>query len=107
MTVSVRPSDAAAPLVLAIDIGTSSARALLYDATGRAVRDRHAQIPYEIETGLDGRSTFDATELRRLVESVIDEVCLEIGDESVAAVGVSCFWHSLVGLDERGEPITP
>ena len=25
----------------------------------------------------------------------------------LAAVGISCFWHSLLGLDEFGEPITP
>ena len=107
MSISVRPADASQPLVLAIDIGTSSTRAILYDATGRAIRRRHAQVPYEIETGLDGRSTFDAAELCRLTESVIDEVCVEIGNDQVAAVGVSCFWHSLVGLDERGDPITP
>ncbi len=107
MSISVSPADASPPLVLAIDIGTSSTRAILYDATGRAVQDRHAQLHYEIETGLDGRSTFDATELRRLTESVIDEVCIEIGNVQVAAVGVSCFWHSLVGLDEGGEPVTP
>jgi gluconokinase len=107
MAISVPAADATPPFVLAIDIGTSSARALLYDATGRAVDDRHAQIPYEIDTGLDGRSTFDANELKRLTESVIDEVCMEIGSASVAAVGISCFWHSLVGLNERGGPITP
>jgi gluconokinase len=107
MSISVHPAEATPPFVLAIDIGTSSVRALLYDATGHAIVDRHAQIAYEIETGLDGRSTFDAIELRRLTEAVIDEVCEEMGDVSVAAVGIACFWHSLVGLDERAEPITP
>ena len=107
MQIDVDIADAARPLVLAIDIGTSSARALLYDATGRAVRDRHAQQAYEIDTGLDGRSTYDANELRILTEAVVDEVCTEIGGHEVAAVGISCFWHSLVGLDSAGEPITP
>jgi gluconokinase len=107
MSTTVLPADAMPPFVLAIDSGTSSTRAILYDATGRAMRHRHAQLPYEIETGLDGRSTFDAAVLRRLTESVIDEVCDEMGNVSVAAVGVSCFWHSLVGLDEHGEAITP
>ncbi len=107
MSISVHPVDATSPFVLAIDIGTSSARAILYDATGRAIQHRHAQVPYEIETGLDGRSTFDADALRRLTESVIDEVCDEMGNVAVAAVGICCFWHSLVGLDAHGEPITP
>lgn len=107
MSISVLPVDAISPFVLAIDIGTSSARAILYDATGRAIQNRHAQIPYEIETSLDGRSTFDANALRRLAESMIDEVCAEMGDVHVAAVGICCFWHSLVGLNATGDPITP
>jgi gluconokinase len=107
MTSTVPPADAASPFVLAVDIGTSSVRAILYDAKGRAVEGRHAQRSYEIETGLDGRSTFDAIQLRLLTEAVLDEVCAEIGSLRVAAVGVSCVWHSLVGLDEHGEPVTP
>ncbi len=107
MSISVLPAGAASPFALAIDIGTSSARAILYDATGRAIQDLHAQTPYEIETGIDGRSTFDAEELRRLTESVIDDACNEMGSIHVAAVGISCFWHSLVGLDENADPITP
>lgn len=96
-----------APLALAIDIGTSSVRAILYDATGRVVDDHSAQLPYEIDTGHDGRSTFDANELRRLSESVVDDICSGLGKEFVAAVGISCFWHSLLGLDEHGAPATP
>lgn len=107
MSISVLPADARPPFALAIDIGTSSTRAILYDSAGRALSGVHAQVPYEIETGLDGGSTFDASELRRLTETVVDEVCKEMGGVAVAAVGISCFWHSLVGLDERGEPITP
>lgn len=101
------PSRITEPRVLAIDIGTSSVRAILYDATGRPVPGRHAQIGYEIDTGHDGRSSFDANALRHLTETVIDEVCGHLGDESITAVGISCFWHSLIGLDEAGMPITP
>jgi gluconokinase len=104
---SVPAERALQPYVLAIDLGTSSVRALVYDATGRAIEHLQAQLPYEIDTGLDGRSTFDANELRRLAETVVDEVCREIGDITISAVGISCFWHSLVGLNGRGEPLTP
>lgn len=107
MTISTSLANAQPPLVLAIDIGTSSVRAMLYDATGRAVQQHSAQLSYEIETGHDGRSTFDANELRRLTEAVIDEVCSSKNDTPIAAVGISCFWHSLVGLDTQGKPITP
>lgn len=107
MTISVSPAEARSPLALAIDLGTSSVRAILYDAAGRAIQDQSAQISYEIETGHDGRSTFDAVELRRLAETVVDEICAALGDTPIDVVGISCFWHSLVGLDERGSPVTP
>ena len=55
---------------LGLDIGTSSVRALLYDASGRVVEGRHAQRSYGIDTALDGRSTFDANRLRQLTEAV-------------------------------------
>lgn len=107
MSISISRRPAKSPLTLAIDIGTSSVRAICYDAAGRAVTDRHAQQSYELETGIDGRSTFDATELRLLTEAVIDEICRQIGDDRIAAVGISSFWHSLAGLDAERVPVTP
>jgi len=91
------------PRVLAIDIGPSSVRAILYDA-GPAGRRTSCPDAYDIDTGHDGRSSFDAIELRRLAETVIDEVWRHLGDESISAVGISCFWHSLVGLAKRERP---
>lgn len=110
MTIAISAEDAVRPLILAIDLGTSSVRAILYDSSGRVVDGHSAQLHYEIETGLDGQSTFDASELAQLTERVIDTICQSFDDtgiDRVDAVGISCFWHSLVGLDERGEPMTP
>ncbi len=107
MPIAVALAEAAHPLALAIDIGTSSARAILYDARGYAIPEHAAQLSYEIETGHDGRSTFDAIELRRLTETAIDQVCDGLGDTAITVVGMACFWHSLVGLDRWGAPVTP
>ena len=51
---SVTTAKAEAPLILTIDAGTSSARALLFDARGRAVEGVAAQERYDIRTGADG-----------------------------------------------------
>jgi len=81
------------PRVLAIDVGTSSARAQLFDAD--AVERGPAQRRYPGET--------DPGRIVELVREAVDEA---VADEQYDAVGGSCFGHSLLPLDERGRPLT-
>src|SRR5262245_52455952 len=93
--------------VLAIDVGTSSARATLFDAAGRPVPDRRGQVQYEARTTPDGGVELDADLLLDAVAQAIDE-CLA-GDSAGApidAVGISAFWHGLLALDADGRPLT-
>ena len=93
------------PLVLAIDAGTSSVRAILHDAAGRPVPGAFAHEPYQPRVAADGTAEVPAARLRRLVERCVDQV---VGDlhQPVAAVGISTFWHGLLGLGHTG-PSTP
>src|SRR4051812_18823994 len=97
------------PLVLAVDIGTSSARALLFDPRGVAQPETEARIAYELTITADGGAVLDAVELFEHVGSCIDQVLALAGESAtqIKAVGISCFWHSLLGIDRRGEPTTP
>ena len=56
---SVEPHSAAPPLILTIDAGTSSARALLFDSLGRAVEGVLAQERYSVHTTEEGASEDD------------------------------------------------
>jgi gluconokinase len=86
--------------VLALDIGTSSVRAVVHDERARPIADETAQTRYEPTHGeFDADHLVDAT--RRALEQAA------AGDEEIAAVAVSCFWHGLLALDERGRPLTP
>lgn len=102
----VAPEDATQPIVLALDIGTSSTRAVLFDSHGRAIRNGECQIPFELTATPDGGAEVDPLILFELVCRSIDAV-LAITAGEIAAVGISCFWHSLLGLDGDGEPTTP
>ena len=102
----VETGEASRPLVLALDIGTSSTRALIFDRNGRTLRNSECQIEYELTTTPDGGAEVDAQELFELVCQSIDDVLRRTPVE-IAAVGIACFWHSLVGLDRSGEPTTP
>lgn len=102
-------SAADVPLTLALDLGTSSFRALLFDRFGRAVEGSEAQLRYKLITTPDGGAEADAKMLFNLLLETIDAAIMRAGERSgeIAAVGLSCFWHSLLGLDDAGEPVTP
>ena len=101
--------DAEAPLILALDLGTSSFRALLFDRRGRAIAGTEEQVPHALRTTPDGGGEGDAGALFDLLVRCVDGALAYAGGraDEIAAVGVSCFWHSLVGMDERGEAVTP
>ncbi|PYM44813.1 MAG: carbohydrate kinase [Candidatus Rokuibacteriota bacterium] len=93
-------------MVIALDVGTSSTRASLYDAAGRPVPGRFRQIPYEPTVTRDGGVEHDAARLLEAVAACLDGVLA--GHKSpVRAVGVTTFWHGLLGFDSRGRPATP
>ncbi|MEA2527865.1 MAG: gluconokinase [Thermomicrobiales bacterium] len=102
-------AEAEAPLVLALDMGTSSLRALLFDRRGRPVDGTEAQRPYDLRTTPDGGAEADAAPLFELLLGCIDGALQAAGGRvaEIGAVGSSCFWHSLLGLDERGTAVTP
>lgn len=106
---TVSLADAAAPLVLALDLGTSSLRALVYDAHGRAVAGSEAQQVYALRTTADGGAEADALALFDLLVQSLDGALERIAPRAreLAAVGTSCFWHSLLGLDAAGNPLIP
>jgi gluconokinase len=102
-------NQAEAPLVLSLDIGTSSVRALPFDAHAHQIQDCEVQKPYTLRTGADGMAEYDAEPLFDLLMQVIDGALRRCGKRAgeIKAVASSCFWHSLLGLDENWNPVTP
>ena len=107
------PSDSPAvdraPLLVALDAGTSSVRALAFDQRGHALAATEEQLPYRLETTPEGGATVPAEPLFDLTVKAIDGVVTRLGDEApdVAVVGSTSFWHSLMGIDASGAPTTP
>ncbi len=97
-------------LLLTLDMGTSSVRAMLFDARGRTVPDAEAQIAYKQTTSADGGVQTDP---ELLLEHTTDSVRQLLGAQSkanaarIVGVGISCFWHSLVGVGKDGRAVTP
>jgi gluconokinase len=97
------------PLTLTLDIGTSSTRVMLWDTAGREVEGVRAQVKYEMHTTPDGGVEMAAGELLNHVCDCMDQALQQAGDRAraIKAVGMSTFWHSLLGLDNAGKPLTP
>jgi len=98
-----------APFVLALDVGTSSTRALLFDAHGTTVPGRISQRVYKLTTSPQGEVSIDADELVSVVVQTIDDVLQTAGSygKQIGAVALDTFWHSLLGVDATGQPLTP
>ncbi|ACZ39263.1 gluconokinase [Sphaerobacter thermophilus] len=95
------------PLVLALDVGSSSTRAALFDGRGRRLGGTLHQVPYRLETTPDGGASLDPDRLVDAVAETIDDALPAAPDAAVQAVGVSTFWHSLMGVDRDGHARTP
>ncbi len=102
-------SNLQAPFVLGLDVGTSSTRALLFDATGATVPDVVSQLSYKLNIAEDGEVSVDADMLVTVVEQTISEVLHAAGPlaKQIAGVALDTFWHGLLGVDVDGQAITP
>lgn len=106
---AMQTNDLKPPYILALDVGTSSTRALLFDATGTFVPSVHAQRQYKLTTSVEGEVSVDADALVDLVGQTISDALLACGPmaQQIGAVAIDTFWHSLVGVDEQNCAITP
>ena len=97
------------PLVLSVDIGTSSLRVLVFDAQGKLVPQVGVQVAYEPQTTPDGGAFLEAEWLLTQTVQAINGVAEQLGDRarSIAAVATCTVWHSVLGVDEAGNAITP
>ncbi len=95
-------------VILAIDIGTSSTRASLYDAqTALPIAGSAAAIKHEPYKTSDGGETLDAATLVAEVIDCVQKALITRDDRPVLGVAVCTFWHSALGVDENGTALTP
>ncbi len=101
--------NSASPFVLTLDIGTSSLRAMVFDAQAHAVKGIETQIKYEMRTTPDGGSEADPDVMFGYACQAIDTVLqLAAGAEiRIGAVGSDQMVSNVLGVDEAGRAVTP
>lgn len=98
----------AAPVhLLGIDLGSSSARAFIYDARGVPLAGR--RVPYAWTVTPDGGLEIEAGRLGDVTVEAIDGAVAHARERSlrIDAVGLSTFWHGILGVDRDLRPVTP
>ena len=105
-----RPGAGQRGYVVALDVGSSSVRAILYDLQARPVRGAEVHLPYRPRIGAAGMAEVDADTLAALVGRGLARLLRLTGPrraESIVGVGVSTFWHGLLAADDSARALTP
>jgi gluconokinase len=96
--------------VVALDVGSSSVRAILHDQGAHPIPGVEVHIPHRPRVRPDGTAELDANTLVALVARAVSGVLTLAGparSNRIVAVGVSTFWHGLVVADEAARALTP
>ena len=104
-----KPSGRQLPLVLSVDVGSSSVRAAAHTADGAPLPGSEAQIASSFDTTPDGGVQVDADVLLDRLAQAIDLALQRLGPraDAVQGVGASVFASSVLGVTSAGAPRTP
>jgi gluconokinase len=86
--------------VLALDIGSSSSRAALFDGCAERATPIAART-YAVRYSDDGAAELDPVILRKAVGAVHSRF------ERPDVIASCAFWHGLLGIDDNLQPLTP
>jgi gluconokinase len=92
--------------VLALDLGTSSVRALVFDERGRAVPGMLARRPTRLAISDEGKAELDPDEVAGALGECLDELAGGGGLDGIGHVATSCAWHSVIALGADGRRLT-
>jgi gluconokinase len=95
---------------LALDLGSSSVRALVFEAPEpgelSAVPGALARRPRQLTSSAPGQATFDVADYFSDLVACLDELHAGGFLEGVSDVALDCQWHSVLAVDRQGRPQT-
>lgn len=93
--------------ILAFDLGTSSVRALVLDASAVPIEGALARRKQTPAVDDDGAATLDAQAYLASLVECVDELHAAGRLDGVTHVAASAQWHSILPLDGDGKPLGP
>jgi gluconokinase len=94
--------------LLSLDVGTSGVRAALFDDLGNEISGAQISSQRSVQAFSD-LGILDADAIVAQVIETIDDLLTTVVDNvhRIRVVAISCFWHSLLGIDSNERPTTP
>ncbi|HEX6499500.1 MAG TPA: FGGY family carbohydrate kinase [Micromonosporaceae bacterium] len=89
-------------MLVALDLGSSSVRAVAVDEDGAPVALARRKVT--LHAGPDGSGTLDPDDYLAGLVACLDELHPRLS--GVHTVAASAQWHSIIGLDRSGAPVT-
>lgn len=93
--------------ILALDLGTSSVRGLIFDDAAVPLPRALARRKVTIVVSDDGGATLDGPGYLAALIECLDELATAGELEGVELVATSAQWHSILPLDSAGAPLGP
>ncbi len=96
-------------LTLAIDVGSSSVRVMIFDPAGNALEGVFCQQPYEPQTTPDGGAMSDPDVICSVIYAGIDTALAQAGAAAarIDRVALDTLVGNLMGMSADGLPTTP
>src|SRR5690625_2800333 len=93
-------------IVLALDIGTTSAKAVIFEDNGKLIAEAERMITTHYPH--QGWAEQDVIEIEQssvgAIREVVDQAYIICDD--LDAVGISCAVHSIICVDKNGDPLS-
>lgn len=93
--------------VIGLDIGTSAVKAVLFARSGYVIAEQ--EMTYPTMRPQIGWAEQDPLAIERATKQVLRQL-IEIANvpsDQIVAIGLSSAMHSIICVDERGEPLSP
>ncbi len=92
------------PVLIGVDVGTSSVRAIAFDPAGQRVASAARQTPMRVtETG----GEYDPDAIFDVALEALSEVGKALGQRAVAGIAATSVGESCVLIDAGGQPLAP
>ncbi|MFF0150647.1 gluconokinase [Micromonospora sp. NPDC005203] len=98
------PQDTRPGVVVGVDIGTTSTKAVAYDTDGRQLGSHSVGYPLN-----DPQPGYAEQDPHLILDAVLKSVSVVVAElvQPVAGLAFCSAMHSLIGLDPDGNPLTP
>ena len=95
-------------VLLSLDVGTSGIRAALFDEMGSEISGAQVSNRRNLSAAVDFAELDAEAIVAQVVETIDDLFAKSVHSGArIEFIAISCFWHSLIGIDSAGRATTP